>query len=513
MADPIELATRSQREHTRETFDERVRAQTEELLAAVERGDFDNPGFGLGIELETYAVDGAYRLARLPDPVFEVGACCARELGLHNAEFNTRATPFTGVGLDEQAAELGQCFADHQQVARENGVEIVFDAMWTVPPPEGTVDYLSAIEDQDGVRVAQNMTESSRYWAIDTEICETAGGEITVPAAGVERSFPSILVESLTSSIQPHLQLPSVDQFGAYHAMAVRTLGPVLALATNSPLLPADLYEVDDPAAILDEAPHELRIHVFERSINQVWDKVRFPPDVETVADSLADLEADETCAPFLWEWLADGDRVTIDDEFWELGHKRGTYWRWLRPVFGGQPVGNGDERSIRLEYRPLPAQPTVVDNVGFVALTAGLIHGLVMSDHPLADLPHEAAEECFYAVVEEGLEADLAWVMADGERTDDPAVVYDELFAIARAGLADRGIDDRTINRYLAPIEARWEQRRTPSQWKLERVRAGLELGLDFEESVEKMQIAYIRQAAEYDTFAEWPAASEDND
>ncbi len=508
MADPIELATRSQREDTRETFDERVGAQADELLAAVDRGDFDNPSFGLGIELETYAVDGAYRLARIPDPVFDVGDCCARELGLHNAEFNTRATPFSGAGIEGQAAALERCIADHQRVARDEGVEIVSDAMWTVPPREGTTDYLSRVEDRDGVRVATNMTGSTRYWAIDTEICETAGGEISFDAAGVDCSFPSILVESLTSSIQPHLQLPSAEAFGEYHAMGVRTLGPVLALATNSPLLPADLYDVEDPYEVLEASPHELRIRVFERSINQVWDKVRFPPDVDTVEQSLAELEADTTCAPFLREWLEDGDRESIEDQYWELRHKRGTYWRWLRPVFGGQPVGDGDERSIRLEYRPLPAQPTVIDNVGFVALTAGLIHGLVVTDHPLADLPHEDAQTCFYEAVDHGLEADLAWLTADGERTSDPAVVYDELFAIARAGLADRDVDDRTVDRYLAPLEARWEQGRTPSRWKLERVREGLDMGLTFAESVEKMQIAYVRQATEYDTFAAWPAA-----
>lgn len=509
MADPIRLATRSQREETRETFDDRVEKQAAALLAAVEDGTFDNPDFGLGIELETYAVDGAYRLTHIPDAVFDAGEGCARELGLHNAEFNTTPSPFDGDGIETQATALEASFDRHQPVARDEGIEIVSDAMWPVGPAEGTQAYLSAVDDCDGIRVASNMTESPRYWAIDTEIVEKAGGSIDFTAGGVECSFPSILIESLTSSIQPHLQLPSAEQFPSYHNLGVRTLGPVLALATNSPLLPADLYDVDDPYAILENATHELRIPVFERSINQVWDKVRFPPDVEGVADSLERLKADTTCAPFLREWLESGDRDSLEARYWELGHKRGTYWRWLRPVFGGQPVAGGDERSIRLEYRPLAAQPTVRDNVGFVALTAGLLHGLVITDHPLCELTHDAAKRCFYDAVENGLEADLAWITADGEHTNETATVYDDLFAVARVGLEDRGVDAQVRERYLDPLEARVERELTPSQWKLDRVRDGLEDGLEFEEAVEKMQTAYIRQAAEHETFAAWPSTS----
>ena len=506
MAAPTDLVERSRRPNHRAKFDRRVDEQVERLRGQLEAGRFDNPEFGIGLEVEAYAVDDAGRLARLPGDVFDGLDGCARELGRHNVEFNTAPTPFDGDGIESQAIQLRRLYRDFQRGARASGLEVVLDAMWAVPPAEGTRAYLSDVEDRDGVAIATNMTPDPRYWAIDDEVVSRASGSITLSVPGVACSFPSILFESLTSSIQPHLQLPRVDLFPRYHALAIRTLGPVLALATNSPLLPADLYEADDPYAILEDTAHELRVPVFEQSVNRSWQKVRVPQDVDSAGDSLERLREDPTCAPFLREWLDAGDRETVHDRYWELDHKRGTYWRWLRPVFGGRPVGDGDRRSIRLEYRPLPTQPTVADNVGFLCLVAGLLTGLAATDHPLPSLEWTAAERCFYDVVADGLAADLAWITADGERTDDPSIVYDELFSLARRGLREMGVDATVADRYLGPIEARWERSLTPSRWKLDRVRDGLERGLGFEAAVEEMQAAYVRRAGTQESFAEWP-------
>lgn len=508
MADPIDLANRSRRADVREEFDRRVDEQAAALREEIDAGRFENPDFGLGLELETYAVDGAYRLATLPDAVFDAVEGSTRELGLHNAEIHTSPDPFDGDGIESQAAALRRRYRELSRAAQREGLEVVLDAMWTVPPADGTGAYLTATRERDGLTIARNMTPDPRYWAIDNAILDRADGSITLSVPGLERSVPTILFESLTCSVQPHLQIPEPDWFPRYHAVAVRTLGPVLALATNSPLLPPDWYDVDEPRELLVETAHELRIPVFEETINQLWNKVRVPADVANAADVVDRLRTDPTCAPFLREWIESDERTTFDERFWEFDHKRGTYWRWVRPVLGGQPVAGGDQRSIRLEYRPLPAQPTIIDNIGFLCLVAGLVHGLVTTGHPLADLERDAAERCFYDVVEAGLDADLAWLTADRERTSDPATIYDEVFSVARRGLRDRGADAAIVDQYLGPLERRWNQSRTPSQWKLERVRDGLESGLSFEDAVREMQVAYARQGAEHESFAGWPAA-----
>jgi len=511
MSDLADLVGRSLSAATREAFSARVAAQAAFLRAAIEQGDLDADGFAIGLELEVYAVDDG-RLARIPDEVF---GACNKELGLHNAELNTDPDPFTSEGVRAQADALRDQWRRARDAAAEAGLDLVLDSMWTVPPAEGSEPYLAALDDYDGVAVPSNMRPDPRYAAIDRDCVERAGGEITFDVPGASVTFPSILFESLATSIQPHVQVPAIEAFPAYYNAAIRTLGPVLALGTNSPLLPPDLYDDPDPDALLAETHHELRIAAFEQSVNQTEHrKVRVPDDIETATDVVDGVVADDLVAPFLSEWLDDertgavepGSTAVFADNVREFDHKRGTYWRWLRAVAGGDPVaGVTDDRSLRIEYRPIPTQPSIRDIVGFQCLVGGLVHGLVVADHPITDLPWADAERAFYEAVENGLDGDLAWLTADGERTTDPSVVYDEVFAYTRRGLADLGIDDATATRYLDPLEARWEAGTAPSDWKLDRVRAELDAGAGLDEAIREMQTAYIRHSRDHDTFADW--------
>ena len=499
----LELVNRSLTPESAAEFDSRVDQQAAKLAERIEAGELNSPDFAVGMELEVYAVDDESTLVELPKSVFE--ADCEKELGLHNAELNTAPNTLTDEGIDTQADALTASYESTRAAAREAGCEIVLDAMWAVPPAEGTESYFGAVEREDGALIAENMARSPRYSAIDTDILDTAGGSVSLSVPGAEVSFPTILVESLTSSIQPHLQIPDAETFPQAYNAAIATLGPVLALSTNSPLLPVDLYDVDDPETLLDETHHELRIDVFEQSINDAFHKVKFPDKINEATDVLDLLAADDTVAPFLREWLTEGPRETFADDYWELSHKRGTYWRWLRAVTGGQPVGEGDEKSIRIEYRPIPTQPTVDDIIGIQCLVTGLVRGLMAVDHPVAELEQSTAEKAFYSAVEHGIEADLAWITADGEETTDSPEIFAEVFEYARVGLREQGFEASTIEQYLDPIEQRWDRRLTPSQWKLDRVRAELEAGATFENAVRAMQQSYIELSAAGTPFAEW--------
>ena len=128
-------------------------------------------------------------------------------------------------------------------------------------------------------------------------------------------------------------------------------------------------------------------------------------------------------------------------------------------------------------------------------------------ADHPLADLSWDAAERSFYAAVEDGLDADLAWVDADGERTDDPDRIFAEVFEYARRGLDEQGVPTEVQDRYLDPIEARWDRGVTPSIWKRRRVSAALDDGATFGEAIEAMQREYVRLSRERESFVDWLA------
>lgn len=495
---------------TRRTFERRVEEQAAALADDIAAGRLDNQDFAVGLELEAYAVDDRGRIAPVPEAAFEAPGC-GKELGVHNVEVHTDPDVLDATGLDRQAVQLRRRVDRAREVLTDAERRLVLDATWTIPPAVGTETYLAARENRDGVVVAENMRRDARYCALDNDTRRVAGGDIRLSVPGVDRTFPSILFESLTTSMQPHLQVPEATAVPRYFNYALRTLGPVLALTANSPFLPADLY--DDPAPSIAEATHhELRIAVFEQSIN-VDDrrKVRLPPDLDRVGEVVDRLVADETVAPF----LSDEGDPEYPDRYPELEHKRGTYWRWVRTVIGGGvPTARGDDdrrndaASIRLEYRPLPTQPTVRDTVAAQALVVGLLRGLVAADHPLADLPWEAAEASFYAAAEDGLDANLAWVTAAGERTADPTAIYPDLFEHARLGLTEFGTSDERIDELLAPLERRWDARTTPSAWKKVRVRESMDAGDPFREAVVGMQREYIRRAsgaAENETFADW--------
>ena len=162
-------------------------------------------------------------------------------------------------------------------------------------------------------------------------------------------------------------------------------------------------------------------------------------------------------------------------------------------------------ERSLRLEYRPLPTQPTVTDVVGFQVFVVGLVHGLIGADHPVSTLEWSAARRNFYSAVEDGLEANFAWVDDEGTMTDSSSRIFEELFEYARRGLRQQGLTTEVIDGYLAPIEVRWEERTTPSRWKKREVSDRLDRGATLRNAIRGMQREYIERSRAGDVFVDW--------
>jgi hypothetical protein len=275
----------------------------------------------------------------------------------------------------------------------------------------------------------------------------------------------------------------------------------LLALAVNTPFFPPDLYDDAPPYRILEDAWDEHRIRVFESVLNSGgFSKVAFPGDLETVEEAVDRVADDATMVPMPVEG---GNR--FDDEFATLRRKHGTYWRWVRPVFDGATRSSA---NARIEFRPIPAQPTVRDSVAFQAAFAGLMESLVRREHPVADLPWEAARENFYAATEDGIDADLRWVTHAGAETTDPREIFDDVLAHAADGLEAAGCPSGVVRRYLAPLRDRVDHGRTPADWKRENVRERLEAGASLEAAIYGMQQDYVGRQTETlvgGSFADW--------
>ncbi|MBX0295867.1 hypothetical protein [Haloarcula nitratireducens] len=486
-----------------EAFHAQAREEAESLKEEVRSGTFDNTEAIVGMELELYAVDDQTdALRRVPRQLLELVGF-EKELGLHNAEMQTSPVPLNSHGLAAQRHELKSSLMPAQERLGTEGIRLVSDGMWTVPPTGETArEYLCDAVEEDGIRIGTNMSDSVRYHTMANTDYPSA---FELDAPHVSLRAESVMPEALITSIQPHYQIPHAPDLPEYFSYALRVAGPVLALGVNAPFFPPDLYDDAPDEEIVDDAHMENRIGVFESVLNPPEDdptppKVCFPPDFETVEEVIDDIVEDDTIVPMD---LQSGTR--FDDGFVHLRHKHGSYWRWVRPVFEG---ATRSAANARIEFRPLPAQPTVDDAIAFEALFAGLMESLPKLEHPIQSQDWETAEDNFYAAAEDGLRADIEWITADGETTTATDEIYGELFELAREGLELHGLSTEEAHEYIRPLRERADRRLTPARWKHEYVRQRVEEKVPLAEAIWGMQSAYIRHQRETlldGSFVDW--------
>jgi len=496
------------------TFQEEVRSDAETLKEELDAGTFNNSQGIVGLEYEFYAVSDPETSGRGEGGETELGALTRvprglleligfeEELGLHNAEMCTSPQPMNRHGLAAQEAEVKARLAAALDRTRQEGMRLVSDGLWTIPPAGETArGYLTDSVEDGGVTIATNMSAVARYHAMANS---GAPAGMRIEAPNVTLQADTVMPESLITSIQPHYQVPYARDVGEYFRYAIRIAAPLLALGVNSPFFPPDLYDADATAEdVLGDAWMEHRISVFETMLNaEGVRKVKFPKDVESAEAAIDRVAEDRVFVPMSIER---GDR--FDDEFAAFRTKHGTYWRWVRPVFGG---ATRSEANARIEFRPIAGQPTVRDSIAFQAAFAGLIEGMHAHDHPVADLEWRDARSNFYAAMRDGLDASLSWITADGDPTTDRDRIYDDLLGAAETGLGMRGLSDREIDRYLDPLRVRAERETTPGRWKHREVSRRIEDGEPLAAAIRGMQQEYITRQSRTlieGSFADWLA------
>jgi hypothetical protein len=487
-----------------DVFATRVEREAEALKAELSVGTFDNPQAIVGLEHEFYAVDARTDvLRRVPAPLLELIGF-EKELGRHNAELAGRPQPFGPHGLAALRNEVQAAVrAAHAAADDAEGIRLVADGFWTVPPVGETArEYLAACERVDGFDLSPNIPPSVRYHVMSNTPQYRPRRRLTTPNVTLET--PTIAPTTLTTSIQPHYQVPTAAALPTHFAYAIRIAGPLVALAANSPLFPPSLYDADATVDdVLATGAHENRVVLYEDVMNDPdrAAKVRFPRDIADAAEAVDRIAADPPIAPAL---QPTGDR--FDARFAHLRHKHGSYWRWVRPVFEG---ASESAANARIEFRPLPGQPTVRDATALVAAFGGLLAGLTATDHPVVDLPWERARENFYAAADAGLAADLHWITADGADTTDLDGIYADLFAVAADGLASAGFDEDAVAAHLRPLRTRVAARTSPAGWQRDRLRAHADDGASLSTAVLSTGSDYLAAQADTlvdGTFADWP-------
>jgi hypothetical protein len=475
-----------------DAFDARAREEGQLIKEHLAEGTFDNKQSAIGLEYEFYAVDRPTRqLRRVPRSLL---GCLGfeKELGLHNAELNAAVQPCNGPGIHALRREVEAKLRAAQRQAATDDIRLVSDGMWTVGPERNTVQgYLTEATHEEGLTLAINVSNAVRYHGFGSMDGRRAiGGHVDIPGVTIEADSAGPV--SLTTSIQPHYQCRRAASLPAHQRYALRIAGPLLALGANSPFLPPDLYDDPSPAVLLRDGYAENRIPIYEGMMNPEGEppKVRFPRDIEETAEAVDRVVEDHTVVPAN---IGAGER--FDDTFVHFRHKHGSYWRWVRPVFDG---ASRSAANARIEFRPLPGQPTLPDTVAFAAALAGLLTSLTERDHPVGDLSWETARENFYAAAGDGLGADLTWITADGERTTDRDRLFPDLFDAAVDGLRRQGFPAQEATAWIDPLRERVEQRRTPAGWKRRAVATALADGLSPAAAIDEMQQSYIDHQAE---------------
>ncbi|AGB16322.1 hypothetical protein Halru_1716 [Halovivax ruber XH-70] len=495
-----------------ESYRTAVDDEATELKAALAEGVFDNPQAIVGLEYEFYAVDADdAALVRVPRRLLDLIGF-EKELGLHNAEMTTSPQPLSAHGLQAQESEVKARLETALSETSTEDMRLVSDSMWTIPPEGETARaYLTESVERtvevDGeertLQIAANMSDSARYHAMaNTDRASAAGMRIEAPHVSLDAD--TVMPESLITSIQPHYQVPHAPDLPAYFNYALRIAGPLVALGANSPFFPPDCY--DDVTTVEDALADgwmEHRISVFETVLNasrEAPGKVRFPADLVSTDEAVDRIANDDTVVPMPVEKLG-----RYDDRFAHLRQTHGTYWRWVRPVFDG---ASRSAANARIEFRPIPAQPTVRDSIAFQATFAGLMESLPRLEHPVADLEWEYARENFYDAMRDGLDADLFWITNDGQETTDVDRIYADILAYATDGLTSRGLSSAEAAAYVDPLRKRVKQRTTPAGWKRDRVREHADAGADLADAITEMQRAYVdaqRETILDGSFAEW--------
>jgi hypothetical protein len=281
----------------------------------------------------------------------------------------------------------------------------------------------------------------------------------------------------------------------------------VLAAAGNSPLFLGRVLWEETRIALFEQTADDRDTPARERLVS----RVAFGTDwlrgsvLELFEESV---RHHEPLLPILGDEdplavVGDGGVPGLD----ELRLHQGTVWRWNRAIYD-----DGYGGHLRIELRPLPAGPTVVDMLANAAFLLGLTLALAPeAEDWTGRLLFARAHANFYDAARLGLEAELTWLGPDGEpQRVGAAELVPRLLPTARRGLVAAGVDAAEADRLLGVIADRVAAGQTGAVWQrrtLAALEAGEgEAGRDRDRAVRALLERYLDLQAGGDPVHTWP-------
>lgn len=425
-------------------FGQQLREETDRLRAFAKAGGFRDTRFVAGFELEAWLLDHA----GAPSPINEsylaalAHPMVVPELARFNIEFNGTPQVLGPGALAGMEAELAATWQHAQSVAHDMDAQI---GIIGIPPTL-----------REGDLTLATMSALNRYVVLNEQVIrQRAGQPLRIHIEGEEvldLGRADVMLEAATTSFQLHLQVPEGLSARYYNASLI-TCGPLLALATNSPLLFGRCLW------------HETRIPLFEQSVDLGGYGGLADPQTRRVSfgrgyvrDSLIEL-FEENLA--LFPVLLPMPQTEPPEGFAHLRLHNGSIWRWVRPLIGFDAAG---EAHVRIEQRVLPSGPTLIDMMANAAFYYGLVHSLAQRpEPPECELDFATARDNFYQAARHGLDAELVWL--DGARHPVRRLLG-ELLPRAAEGLRALNLGEGEIERAIGVLEARRASGQTGSVW-----------------------------------------------
>ncbi len=488
MGAEIRRDTFSAADHAR--FKERLHEELAELAALLE-----NPGFGqgapsLGAELELFIVDEhgfasptSSKLVRAAND-----ASVTHEMGTFAVELGTDPVALSGKPFSKQAESLEAGLVSLSRHAAELGTRLV--PVGVLPTLRRTDFAAGAITDMPRYRALARAMKDQRNAPF--RICIDGDDPLRITTDGVA-------MEAANAAFHLHLRVAPQDFADVFNAALLLT-APLLAASGNSPLFLGHRLWHETRVALFKQAgdvraPDRLTPFRLPSRISFGSGWVRHGA-LELFAESVALHE------PLLAECKDPMKRSP--SELWELRLHHGTVWKWNRPVY--DPVDGG---HLRIEFRALPAGPTVTDMLANAAFLIGSVLALAPSiSSLLPSFPFALAERNFYRAAQHGLDAVLAWPMRLGAAPEPITAreLLPKLIPLAQEGLSRADVQREESERFLSVFEQRVQRGMTGAVWQRDAFHGLLEKSSRRERALTSVVQRYLEHVESGEPVHTWP-------
>ena len=409
------------------------------------------------------------------------------ELATYNLEINLDPFELKGEAFRLMENQLTTLLAKAKQKAAEVENRLLLCGILpTVSKTELDLEY---------------MTPNPRYFALNERLKGLRGEDFHLHLSGVDEltiCHDSVLFEACNTSFQMHLQIEAEDFIPSYN-WSQAIAGPVLGIATNSPLL------------LGRELWNESRIALFRQSIDtrntsfalkEQQSRVSFGTDWES--GNIADLYKREIARykVILTQDIEEDSLALVKQgktpKLKALNLHNGTIYRWNRACYG---VGGG-KPHLRIENRYIPSGPSVIDEMANMAFWVGLMVGRPAKfDHMPEVMDFKAAKANFIKAARYGKDCLLSW---EGKKITLSDLVEKTLLPIAEEGLKKVGIDESDRERLLGVIAKRCKHQ-NGAEWQISNYR-NLRKQMKKDQAAICLSEAMINEQTKGNSVVDWP-------